>query len=194
MGDEEDLQERQEKFLKDRRDQAKWYESLNLYPEALKIYRSIEDTVNIDRLEKKMGAEYGREALRLEKEGNIQQAANLYYLIGDHASVGRLKSQQPDLVIYYDEEKGGLARMDTDTDDADGFFEKQNIPDDVENVDNEKSTVFENSDKEKRIKKRKVPVKMPKNPKKMRFCPYCGERISTKKEPRFCPFCGDELL
>lgn len=204
MGDEEDLRERQEAYKNDRKDQAKWYESLNLYAEALRIYRSIEDQGNIRRLEDKMKAEYGKEAVKLEGQGSFQQAANLYYLIGDHASVGRLKKMKPELVIIYDEEGGGIADVasgigmdDERVDDDPGLFTKQNEEFEIDTDDVQMKDEVDRTPEEKQapiIGRKGVPIKMPKNHKKMRFCPYCGERISTRKEPKFCPFCGDELV
>ncbi|MEA3557748.1 MAG: hypothetical protein U9R75_00680 [Candidatus Thermoplasmatota archaeon] len=208
MGDEKDLRERQETYLNDRRQQGKWYESLNLYAEAMSVYRAIKDTENINRLQQKMKEEYGKQAGKLEKIGEIQQAANLYYLIGDHVSVGRLKKVKPDLVIIYDREGEGLSKiaadLETGKDAADPniFFSKQNISGDFEmKIDEHGDVVDEEErtpDRPDNVKKevvgsKELPVKMPKNKKKMRFCPYCGERINTKKEPKFCPFCGDEL-
>jgi hypothetical protein len=208
MGDEKDLRERQETYLNDRRQQAKWYESLNLYAEALRIYKAIKDTENISRLQQKMKEEYGKQAGKLEKTGEIQQAANLYYLIGDLVSVGRLKKIKPDLVIIYDREGEGLAKIATDLEtgkditDPNTFFSKQNVSDDFEMNIDEYDTIIKEGEQtpdisdniEKEVVGSKgVPVRMPKNKKKMRFCPYCGERITTKRESKFCPFCGDEL-
>jgi hypothetical protein len=207
MSDEDELREREQTFLKDRRNQAKWYESLNLYAEAMKIYRSIKDDENIKRLSAKMAGEYTKNAVELEKTGKFQDAANLYYLIGDMEGVGRMKKQKPDLVIIYDESGGGLAQVakelgSTESDESgEEYFSRMNPGDDFEMEEDENGTVremleidIESPDEGVTPMGRKgVPVKMPKSVKKMRFCPYCGERINTKKNPKFCPFCGDEL-
>ncbi len=201
MGDEEELREREMTFVNDRRNQARWYESLNLYAEAMKIYRSIDDKENIQRLSSKMKDEYGNNAAKLESMGKFQEAANLYYLIGDMTGVGRMKKMKPDLVIIYDEEGGGLAQVavglaqdDTELD-PDRYFSKPNPVDDFEVDENGEVVVSETPQEDLTPMGRKgVPLKMPKNMKKMRFCPYCGERINTKKDPAFCPFCGEELV
>lgn len=201
MGEEQELQKRREQFRKDRRSQAKWYESLNLYAEAMRIYRSIDDSDNIRRLEEKMREEYGENARKLEKMGKYQEAANLYYLIGDMKSVGRMKRSKPDLVIIYDEEEGGLAKLASGLDhfgpapeESEDYFMKPNPADDFElDIDGEGKPAEETAGIKEARNGKAIPVKMPKNMKKMRFCPYCGERISTRKDPKFCPFCGDEL-
>jgi len=201
MEDEEMLMERERTFQNDRRDQAKWYESLNLYAEALNIYRSIDDEENIQRLSLRMKAEYGENAQKLESVGRFQEAANLYYLIGDMAGVGRMKKMKPDLVIVYDEEGGGLARVaeglgNDDSDlDPEGFFSKPNPQEEFEATGKEEEVESTPSPDELTPMGRKgIPLKIPKNMKKMRFCPYCGERINTRKDPAFCPFCGEELV
>jgi len=138
MSDEDELREREQTFLQDRRNQAKWYESLNLYAEAMKIYKSIKDEDNIQRLSSKMSTEYTKNALQLEKMGKFQEAANLYYLIGDLEGVGRMKKLKPDLVIIYDETGGGLAQVakelgSTETDETgEEYFSKMNPGDDFE--------------------------------------------------------------
>ncbi|MBN1390154.1 MAG: hypothetical protein JXA22_05885 [Candidatus Thermoplasmatota archaeon] len=205
MTDEEELRERERTFLEDRRDQAAWYESLNLYAEAMKIYRAIKDDENIQRLTAKMKEGYSSNARKMERLGKFQEAANLYYLIGDMDGIGRMKKLKPDLVIVYDEEEGGLATIakrlgttDSETD-SERYFMKPNPseeggvtaitrglvePDDVGT---------KKEDDQTPMGRKGVPVKIPIGVKKMRFCPYCGERINTKNDPRFCPFCGDEL-
>ncbi len=200
MGDEEELRQRQEKLIEDRKGQAKWYESLNLYAEAMKIYNDIKDEENIHRLSIKMKNEYGKTAQKLENTTKYQEAANLYYLIGDLDSVARMKKKKPDLVIIYDEEEGGLAQIAKDMMDKtpaledDRYFEKPNPADEFEVNEDGEEIDPENGDKELTpMGRRGIQVKMPKNMKKMRFCPYCGERVNTKKSPKFCPFCGEEL-
>lgn len=206
MSDEKELQEREMTFIKDRRDQAKWYESLNLYAEAMKIYRSINDEENINRLSIKMNEEYAKNAQEMEKKGKFQEAANLYYLIGDKEGLGRMKKLKPDLVIVYDEEGGGLAQVvqklgsSDDEVPGDEYFTRPNPADDFEMRTDENGNVTEVKDVQKGpdeditpMGRKGVSIKMPKSMKKMRFCPYCGERINTKNPPKFCPFCGDEL-
>jgi len=204
MSDEEELREREKTFIEDRRNQAKWYESLNLYAEAMKIYKAIDDKENMERLSGKMKEEYTLNARKLERMGKFQEAANLYFLIGDKDGLGRMKKMKPDLVIVYDEEGGGLAQIakglePTEGEDVDDkYFTKPN-PSAEEGEKIEEETVseaepVEMTDSEITPMGRKgVQVKMPVGGKKMRFCPYCGERINTKKNPKFCPFCGDEL-
>jgi hypothetical protein len=202
MSDEQELREREKTFIEDRKNQAKWYESLNLYAEAMKIYRAIDDEENITRLSIKMNEEYAKNAKELERKGKFQEAANLYYLIGDKEGVGRMKNLKPDLVIVYDEEGGGLAqvvkKLGSTEEEVSGeeYFTRPNPSDDFEietdEIGNGESK--EGSDEEVTPMGRKgITVKMPKSMKKMRFCPYCGERINTKNPPKFCPFCGDEL-
>ncbi len=207
MSDEEELREREKTFTEDRRNQAKWYESLNLYAEAMRIYRSIKDDENIERLSIKMKEEYAQKAKLMEKTGKFQEAANLYYLIGDNEGIGRMKKLKPDLVIVYDTEGGGLAQVakelgsSEDDETGEDYFSRPNPGDDLEvdtddegKVRLEKVEDLEDIDDDVTPMGRKgVPVKMPKSMKKMRFCPYCGERINTKKTPKFCPFCGDEV-
>ena len=207
MSDEKELKARERTYLADRRNQAKWYESLNLYAEAMKIYRSINDEKNINRLSIKMNEEYAKNAKELEKKGKFQEAANLYYLIGDKEGLGKMKNLKPDLVIIYDEEGGGLSqivqKLGSSDDDVTGddYFTRPNPTDDFEmesdengNVKVKKENDQKRSDEDVTPMGRKgVSVRMPKSMKKMRFCPYCGERINTKSSPKFCPFCGDEL-
>jgi hypothetical protein len=192
MGDEEDLRERDEELRMDKIEQAKWYESLNLLAEALKIFKSVGDTDNEMRLKRKMVAQYGKKASELESGGRYQDAANLYYLIGETEAVDRMKKYDPDLVIMYDEDAGGIAQLASyiyaggeTVAEGDSFF-KPNV-----NLNASEDSVIDDM-KESDAEKKSLPVKMPrKNP--MRFCPYCGESILTKKEPSFCPYCGEEL-
>jgi hypothetical protein len=114
--------------------------------------------------------------------------------------VGRMKKMKPDLVIIYDEDGGGLAQValglgqDDSELDPERYFSKPNPADDFEVDENGEVAEPDTSSEEKTPMGRTgVPLKMPKNMKKMRFCPYCGERINTKKDPAFCPFCGEEL-
>lgn len=203
MSDEKELKEREKAYLSDRRDQAKWYESLNLYAEAMKIYRNINDEENIKRLSIKMNEEYAKNAMEMEKKGKFQEAANLYYLIGDKEGVGRMKKLKPDLIIVYDEEGGGLSQVvqklgSSDEEvSGDEYFSKPNPGDDFEVESDENGDVKvvggESEEDVTPMGRKGVAVKMPKSMKKMRFCPYCGERINTKKVPQFCPFCGEEL-
>lgn len=201
-GESEDdrmLREREQTLKADRRKQAQWYESLNLYAEALKIYEDIHDTDNINRLREKMRGEYSLNAKKLEKQGRYQDAANLYYLIGDLNSVSRMKKLKPDLVILYDSEGGGLAKLasglgsrDIEAE-QDDYFERMNEEDEEGSSDEVSVKKSAEGVKEGISSGRKgIPVKMPKNRKK-RFCPYCGEEITTRKEPRFCPYCGEDL-
>ena len=200
MDDEEELRKRDEELRKDKIEQAKWYESLNLYYEALRIYRSIEDTENVNRIERKMEDDYSSKALELERRGRFQDAANLYFLIGNTEDVERMRRKKPDLVIHYDKESGGIAQLASEiyktkngTLEKEDFF-RPNEPslEDKSGSDSEKG-VSTYSDKNNGDKvKEKLPVKMPRK-KPMRFCPYCGETILTKKQPLFCPYCGEEL-
>ncbi|HHD16282.1 MAG TPA: zinc ribbon domain-containing protein [Euryarchaeota archaeon] len=196
--DEQMLREREEALRKDRKKQAEWYESLNLYAEALRVYETIRDEQNIKRLRMKMREEYGKNALKMEESGRFQDAANLYYLIGDHASVGRMKEKKPDLMIFYDQESGGLARLAStlapqdDFEERDDLFQKPNVDREEREKETDGRSPEENASDIRTTEKR-YPVKIPKERKKARFCPYCGEEISTRKEPRFCPFCGEEL-
>ncbi|MGA1866810.1 MAG: hypothetical protein ACMUFK_05015 [Thermoplasmatota archaeon] len=205
MTDEEPI-DRRKTLIEDRRSQAAWYESLHLYAEAMKIYRVIKDIDNIKRLTSKMKEEYSGNASKMERAGKFQEAANLYYLLGDKDGVERMKKLKPDLVILYDDEKGGLAKIamglgTTETEmDGDMFFRRPNP--------SERTAVEERPEGQKEIAgdaeteedsdltpmgRKGISVKMPVGVKKMRFCPYCGERINTKKTPKYCPFCGDEL-
>ncbi|MBN1539877.1 MAG: zinc ribbon domain-containing protein [Candidatus Thermoplasmatota archaeon] len=205
MTDEESV-ERKKALIEDRRSQAAWYESLHLYAEAMKIYRAIEDDGNIQRLTMKMKEEYSGNAGKMERSGKFQEAANLYYLLGDKDGVERMKKFKPDLVILYDEEEGGLAKIamglgptETDTD-GEMFFRRPNPSERTtreERQEDQKGTIGEAETSEEidltPMGRKGISVKMPLGVKKMRFCPYCGERINTKKNPKFCPFCGDEL-
>lgn len=183
--------EREETLKKDRRKQAEWYEKLNLFAESLRIYESIDDRDNVQRIKRKMNASYGTKASELESQGRYQEAANLYYLIGDHASVGRMKKIMPDLLIIYDSEGEGIRRLASNLDDRKvdsniDHFMKPN-PGSGEEIEEENPKgpgVV--------IGKKGVPVKIPKS-KRKKFCPYCGEDIQTRKEPVFCPYCGEEL-
>jgi hypothetical protein len=204
MSDEQELKERERTYIEDRKNQAKWYESLNLYAEAMKIYRNIDDEENIKRLSITMNEEYAKNAKDLERRGKFQEAANLYYLIGDKGGVGRMKKLKPDLIIVYDEEGGGLAQVvkklgSSDEEvSGDEYFTRPNPSEDFEVVSDENGegmVVKEESEDEDvtPMGRKGVTIKMPKSMKKMRFCPYCGERINTKNPPKFCPFCGDEV-
>ncbi|MGA1873060.1 MAG: hypothetical protein ACMUHY_05255 [Thermoplasmatota archaeon] len=205
MSDEEELRQREKTFIEDRRNQAAWYESLNLYAEALRIYRSIDDEENIRRLSEKMKSEYSDNARKLERMGKFQEAANLYFLIGDKEGVGRMKKMKPDLVIVYDEEGGGLAQIAKGLGITDGetveedYFTRPNPSTEQDGApEGDIVTEAEPVDPEAEgattpMGRKGVQVKMPVGVKKMRFCPYCGERINTKGTPKFCPFCGDEL-
>ncbi len=194
--DDRMLREREETLKSDRSKQAKWYEDLNLYAEALRVYRSISDKENIDRLISKMKDDYSMNASKLEKQGMFQDAANLYYLIGDHHGVARMKKRMPDLVILYDKEGGGLSQLASSLGDMNEVEEKDDLFHQP-NVTEEKSAEVKRSNEIEEppgvvIGKKGVPVKMPIG-KKKKFCPYCGDEISTKKEPRFCPYCGEDL-
>jgi len=203
MSDEEELKEREKTFIDDRRNQATWYESLNLYAEAMKIYKAIDDKENIDRLSVKMNEEYTLNARKLERMGKFQEAANLYFLIGDKDGVGRMKKMKPDLVIVYDEDGGGLAQIAKGLGPSEGdtvdekYFTKPNPTHEGREGEGEAISEAEPieavDDDVTPMGRKGVQVKMPVGVKKMRFCPYCGERINTKKSPKFCPFCGDEL-
>jgi len=183
MGDEEELEERDREMRRDRIEQARWYEKLNLYHEALRIYRSIQDEENIERLAGKMRSQYGEKAKQLESAGKYQEAANLYYLINDRSSLKRIKGIKPDVVIFYDEEAGGLSQLAADVNgggDVGGeYFSTPNEEEAMEDVEEEP--------------RKKLPVKMPKGRPQMRYCPYCGQAITTKGTPKFCPYCGDEI-
>jgi rubrerythrin len=104
---------------------------------------------------------------------------------------------KPDLVILYDSEGGGLAQLASTLDPMkevsgeEELFEKMNEGD-QEDVSTKEELPETPHTEEVVIGRKGVPVKMPKS-KKKRFCPYCGEEISTKKEPRFCPYCGEGL-
>lgn len=200
MDDEEELKKREEELRRDRINQAKWYESLNLFAEALRIYKSVGDSENMDRVEKRMNRDYSEKAKELEDRGRYQEAANLYYLIGDNANVDRMRERKPDLVIHYDEESGGIAQLASDIYQKDRVgatsdeFYRPNTGsveeispngDEVGILDVEREEKSESS-------RKKLPVKMPRK-KPMRYCPYCGENIVTKREPKFCPYCGEEL-
>lgn len=194
--DEKLLKERELTLRNDKRRQAEWYESLNLYAEAMKVFESIQDQENIVRLREKMRKEYGKNARSLEDNGRFQDAANLYYLIGDNSGVRRMKELKPDLVILYDSENGGLAKLASTLDeigpddDGEDLFSKPNVEED-------------GGEMEEKPKKRDIPIKKPAkkkeiliptaSEKRIRFCPYCGEELTTKKEPRFCPFCGEDI-
>ncbi|MDG6226029.1 MAG: hypothetical protein QCI82_11030 [Candidatus Thermoplasmatota archaeon] len=193
MGDEEDLMERERALNRDRLEQAKWYESLNLYAEAMRIYRSLEDDENLSRLRSKIADQYSMKAKDMENVGRWQDAANLYYLIGDSVSVDRMRSKDPDLVILYDDKAGGLSQlgfgMDMDQDDIVGerFFKR---PNEDEPQGSEPEITKRSAPSP--VSKTGLPVRMPAK-RTIVFCPYCGERIQTKKEPKFCPSCGEEL-
>lgn len=199
-GESEDdrmLREREETLKKDRKKQAEWYESLHLYAEALRVYEDIHDMDNIRRLREKMRGEYGLNASNLEKQGRYQDAANLYYLIGDLNSVARMKKLKPNIVILYDSEGGGLAKLASELDTKEGPSQGEDLFEKMNDEDEEGSTPQTESDPSQKkeegvVGKKGVPVKMPKNRRK-KFCPYCGEEISTKKEPKFCPYCGEDL-
>jgi hypothetical protein len=196
--DEKLLRERELTLRNDRRRQAEWYESLNLYAEAMRIYESIQDKKNIERLKEKMRKEYSRNAQLLENQGRYQDAANLYYLIGDHASVKRMKDLKPDLVILYDSEGGGLAKLASTLDDLtpasedDDYFSKPNEGEEEEIKEEEEGSKKKDIPVKKPAKRKNIQVESHKD-RKIRFCPYCGEELATKKEPRFCPYCGEEL-
>jgi hypothetical protein len=192
MGDEEDLKAREEELKRDKMEQALWYESLNLYGEAMRIYNTLKDTRNIDRLREKISEDYMQKAKDMEMAGRYQDAANLYYLVGDSGSVKRMRTKDPSLVILYDEKAGGLSQLGTGIDlgtDNDGtipFFKRPNEgPEDGQTKARPAETLVKPG-------RSGLPVRIPKK-QTARFCPYCGEQMSTKKEPRFCPFCGEEL-
>ncbi|MGA1820890.1 MAG: hypothetical protein ACMUIG_00020 [Thermoplasmatota archaeon] len=201
MSDDEELKDRELEIKRDKVNQAKWYESLNLYTEALRIYTSINDKENEERVRKKMVDGYSRKAVELEKMGRYQDAANLFYLIGDSESVGRMKEMDPNLVILYDEKSGGLAQLAENIysrapgDLEDRSFFKPNERDDTRPEPPEVEPHVAEMVIEDGVVKGKngMKVKMPKGNRSVRFCPYCGESLITKKEPKFCPYCGEEL-
>lgn len=193
MGDEEDLLERERALSRDRIAQAKWYESLNLYAEAMRIYRSLKDEDNLSRLKSKISDQYSMKAKDMENVGRWQDAANLYFLVGDSGSVERMRRKDPDLVILYDEKAGGLSQLgisiDLGQDEkiGDRFFKKPNEDEPEKNP-----SEIQKKDNAPNPGRTGLPVRMPVK-KSIAFCPYCGERIETKKEPKFCPSCGEEL-
>lgn len=192
MGDEEDLRERNDTIAKDRIAQAKWYESLHLYAEALRIYESIKDENNVMRLKEQMADEYRVKARDFEASGKLQEAANLFYLIDDREALERIKSRKPDVVILYDKEAGGLSQLAGNINmpvkgNVDEIaFRSPNSPDEEEAEEPRKAAPNGNGSKG-------LPVKMPKGKPSFRYCPYCGESVMTKKDPKFCPFCGEEF-
>lgn len=201
MSDEDELRDRELEIKRDKISQAQWYESLNLYSEALRIYTSIDDRENEERVKGKMAADYSRKAMELEKKGRYQDAANLFYLIGDNESVGRMKEKDPNLMILYDEKSGGLAqlagniysRSPGDVEDR-SFFKPNERDDPNVEVPEVEPHVAEMVIEDGVVKgKNGIKVKMPKANRNVRFCPYCGESLITKKEPKFCPYCGEEL-
>ncbi len=197
MSDEQELLERKLILENDRREQARWLESLNLLAEALRIYTSINDAKNIDRVKNLMAENYGSNARKMEEDGRFQDAANLYFLAGDAEGVKRMKERKPDLVILYDSKEGGLARIAKNLDDLskadakDDFFSKPNIGQEGTEGQEAPRTVVPSIDQGPPTKT--ISVKMPKQRKALSFCPYCGEKLGTAKEPRFCPYCGEEL-
>ena len=198
MSEGEDTMEREMKLKKDRLDQAKWYESLNLYAEALRIYRTLGSEQDVKRLEERMREEYSKNAKRLEMDGRYQDAANLYFLIDDNAGVKRMKGLKPDLVIIYDKEEGGLAKLASTLRKDEGqlisedYFSKPNISPE-ERIRPQKEEKVEAPEERPAPGGKGVPVKMPLKKRAIRFCPYCGESVLTKKEPKFCPYCGEDL-
>jgi hypothetical protein len=197
MSDEQELMDRKLTLENDRREQARWLESLNLLAEALRIYTSINDVKNIDRVKSLMVENYGTNARKMESEGRFQDAANLYFLAGDSEGVKRMKERKPDLVILYDSKDGGLAKIAQNLDDLskaedkDVFFSKPNIGQDEDGGQGAQRTAVAAVEQE--TAQRTIQVKMPKQKKPLSFCPYCGEKLGTAKEPRFCPYCGEEL-
>jgi hypothetical protein len=193
MGDEEDLKERNEALVKDRIEQARWYESLNLFGEAMRIYKGLKDQENLDRLRLRIASDYAKKAVDMEAAGRFQDAANLYYLIGDTASVNRMRTKDPQLVILYDDKAGGISQLGSDLDlgsgdETDRFFLKPN--DEPEPEPDVPIVVPEREPAA--TSKTGLPVRKPRK-QSNRFCPYCGDPIQTKKEPSFCPSCGEEL-
>ncbi len=205
MGDEEDLREREKELRKDKIDQAKWYESLNLYKEALKIFESLKDSENISRLRKKMSDEYSEKARELEAAGKYQEAVNLFFLIGDDGGVARIKKLKPDVVIIYDKESNSISKLAESIEAPEGkevgdeHFRAPNAGDKLVIDEGEDPPVPDERRSQMVIEdgvvkgKEGLPVKMPKGIRPVRFCPYCGESLITKKEATFCPFCGEEL-
>jgi hypothetical protein len=196
LGDEEDLKERNAELVKDRMEQARWYESLSLYGEAMRIYRALKDEESIGRLRNRIEADYRKKASDMERAGRYQDAANLYYLIGDSGSVSRMKAKDPALVILYDDKAGGISQLGSGMDlgkdgEDDRFFRKPN--EEPERPPEARSVEVEPAPAQ--AGRTGLPVRMPKRaaPSSNRFCPYCGVEIQTKKEPRFCPSCGEEL-
>jgi predicted RNA-binding Zn-ribbon protein involved in translation (DUF1610 family) len=196
MGDEDDLRERDVELAKDRIEQARWYESLNLFGEAMRIYRSIKDEENIERLRNRIASDYRKKASDMEKAGRFQDAANLFFIIGDNDSVLRMKGKDPSLVILYDEKAGGISQLGTDLDlgkdeEEDRFFKRPN-----EEPEAQKAPVPGPSGPSEggaaQSGRTGLVVRMPKKSAN-RFCPYCGEGILTKKEAKFCPSCGEEI-
>jgi hypothetical protein len=193
MGDEEQLNERNEELVKDRIEQARWYESLSLYGEAMRIYRSLKDEENLSRLRAKIASDYRKKASDMEAAGRYQDAANLFFLIGENDSVKRMKEKDPDLVILYDDKAGGISQLGSSLDlgpegEGDRFFRRPN--DEAEPAREAVSKPVE--DQASQPGRTGLPVRMPKKA-AARFCPYCGQSIQTRKEPRFCPSCGEEL-
>lgn len=182
MAKELSPEEKRRKIREEKKELAAWYESQKLYLRSIKLYKEAEENAEAERVRDKMIREYREKAREYERDNQLAQAANLYYIIGDNVKVKELKEKDPSIVIYYEYLSGERQINDilgelpgSTAEDLQSHFFQPNRPRTEEAPQEEKEE-----------------VSLPEE--KINFCPYCGKDLRRfSSRVRFCPYCGGKL-
>lgn len=166
-------EEKRKKIREEKKELAAWYESQRLYLRSIKLYKEAEESGEAERVRKKMIREYREKAMEYERNNQLAQAANLYYIIGDNVKVRELKERDPSIIIYYEYLSGERQISDIlgeppgeETANLESHFFQPNRPR-VEEAEPEGEEIS--------------------------FCPFCGKDLRRFSKARFCPYCGGKL-
>jgi len=180
-------EEKRRKIKEEKRELAEWYESQRLYLRSIKLYMEADAKKEAERVRVKMIKEYRAKAREFEEKNQLDQAANLYYIIGDNVKVRELKEKDPSIVIYYEYLSGDRRINDIvgelpegELKDLDSYFFEPN---------KERTEEVEAAPTKSEEPQTKEEVSMGIN-----FCPFCGKDLRRfGADLKFCPYCGKRL-
>lgn len=185
-------EERKKELQKDLLRIARRYEEMKLFDEAIKYYKKLGMTDDVERIESIKNEIYLKKARDFEAEQKYEDALRLYENLKMTDDVDRINRLLGNTEVI--EERAPQEQV-TVTEHSDELAAPERAMADIDSppVDALGDQMMRAEPTQEEIKPPAVTTR--EDPKKtFKICPYCGEELNLPKKPNFCPYCKERLV
>jgi len=185
-------EEREKELQKDLLRIARRYEEMRLFDEAIKYYKKLGMTDDVERIESIKNEIYLKKARDFEAEQKYEDALRLYENLKMTEDIDRINRLLGNTEVI--EERVPQQQVSI-TEPSDELAALEHAMGDIDSppVDTLGDQMMRAEPALEEIKSEAVNTR--EDPKKtFKICPYCGEELNLPKKPNFCPYCKERLV